>query len=198
LWILQSFVTPSSSASILGNSSSEFALVMTNHLLSHQLYMKLGHAITQIVGPETNFSVTIADIHARSLREERSSTESASHRFSDHIHVVLASKSVNRVTTHTHSYNSLLLPAYRLQHWENSPLAFRCLRSICYHLTPSLLFVQRIQSSSNCQSHGIRAVALSAFQPEQLDTYLSLLASVLRSLPSNALEPHPRHRASRG
>jgi hypothetical protein len=56
LKILRSFVTPSSAAPVFGDSSSEFALVMTNHLLSQQLYMKLGHAITQIVCPEVNFS----------------------------------------------------------------------------------------------------------------------------------------------
>ena len=56
LRILQSLVTPSSSAPVLGDSSSEFALLMTNYLLSQQLYAKLGHAITQIVSQEVNFS----------------------------------------------------------------------------------------------------------------------------------------------
>ena len=51
LQILRSFVTPSSSASVLGDSSSEFALRMTNYLLSQRLYMKLGCAIAQIVSP---------------------------------------------------------------------------------------------------------------------------------------------------
>ena len=55
LRILRFFVTPSSSASVLGDSSPEFALTMTNHLLSQRLYAKLGHAITQIVSPEINF-----------------------------------------------------------------------------------------------------------------------------------------------
>lgn len=61
LRILQSFVTPSSSAPILGDSSSQFALVMTNHLLSQRLYMKLGHAITQIVCPEADPPVKTHD-----------------------------------------------------------------------------------------------------------------------------------------
>ena len=56
LRILRSLVTPSSSAPVLGDSSSEFALTMTGFLLSRQLYAKLGHAITQIVRPEVNFS----------------------------------------------------------------------------------------------------------------------------------------------
>ena len=55
LQILRSFVTPSGSASVLGDSSSEFSLVMTNYLLSQQLYTKLGHAITQIVSPDVSF-----------------------------------------------------------------------------------------------------------------------------------------------
>jgi hypothetical protein len=55
LQILQFFVTPSSNASVLGDSGPEFALTMTNHLLSQQLYAKLGHAITQIVSPDINF-----------------------------------------------------------------------------------------------------------------------------------------------
>lgn len=58
LQILRSFVTPSSSAPVLGDSSSEFALDMTNYLLSQQLYMKLGYAISQIVRPEVNFPST--------------------------------------------------------------------------------------------------------------------------------------------
>lgn len=56
LKILRSFVTPSGAAPVFGDSSSEFAFIMTNHLLSQQLYMKLGHAITQIVCPEVNLS----------------------------------------------------------------------------------------------------------------------------------------------
>lgn len=55
LRILLSFVTPSCSAPVLGDSSSEFALTMVNYLLSQQLYTKIGHAITQIVSPEINF-----------------------------------------------------------------------------------------------------------------------------------------------
>ena len=48
LRVLRSFVTPSSSAPVLGDSSLEFAMAMTNYLLSQQLYAKLGCAITQI------------------------------------------------------------------------------------------------------------------------------------------------------
>ena len=55
LQVLRLFITPSSSAPVLGDSSPEFALTMANHLLSQRLYAKLGHAITQIVSPEVDF-----------------------------------------------------------------------------------------------------------------------------------------------
>lgn len=110
LRILQSFVTPSSSAPTVGDSSSQLALAMMNHLLSQQLYTKLGHAITQIVRHRVDLS---ADVHnpyvfyIPARREERSSTKPTSRYFSDNIHVILLERPDDRAIIHSHSYNPL-------------------------------------------------------------------------------------------
>jgi hypothetical protein len=105
LQILRSLVTPSSSTPVLGDSGSEFALTMTTYLLSQQLYARLGHAIAQIVSPELNFPPNYNTSTFAARREERPSSKSTPHHFSDNIDAILLSKSDNRATVHSHSYD---------------------------------------------------------------------------------------------
>ena len=156
-------MTPSSSAPILGDSSSEFALAVTKYLLSKQLYMKLARAITQIVCPKVDLSADrILKFTFSARREERSSAEPASRCFFDNVHPILLPKPDNRTTLHSHSYNPpVAIPSTdpAIDRTLLSPPAIIDSSAVTFHL--HWFLIKRIQSSPSCQSHHVRTFAIS-------------------------------------
>ncbi|KAF9647283.1 HECT-domain-containing protein [Thelephora ganbajun] len=171
--ILLSFITPSSSAPALGGSSSEFAIAMTNYLLSQQLYAKLGHAVTQIP------------------TEKKDQVPSLPHIISLITSTLSSSRNQTIEPLFTHILTIPLLPS-RLPLAPLKELSSHLPLSSIHLLSP-YAFVGSL--SNEAKAHLIANLMMftpprySTFQPKQLDAHLSLLTSVLYSLPPNALEP---------
>lgn len=191
LEILQSFVTPSSSAPVLGDSSSEFALIMTSYLLSQQLYAKLGHAISQIVSPEIRFP-KFCNRHLRSQpAEKKDQVPGLPHIISLITSTLSFSQNLTIEPLFIHILTIPLLP---------SRLPLTLLKELSSHLPLSSTHLLSPYTSigslpNEAKAHLIANLMMfapprySAFQSKELDAYLSLLTYVLHSLPPNALEP---------
>ena len=190
LEILQSFVTPSSSAPVLGDSSSEFALIMTSYLLSQQLYAKLGHAISQIVSPEVKFP-KFCNRHLRSQpAEKKDQVPGLPHIISLITSTLSSSLNQTIEPLFTHILTIPLLPS-RLPLTPLKEFSSHLPLSSVHLLSP-YAFVGSLTNES--KAHLIANLTMftplrySTFQPKQMDAYLSLLTSALHSLPPNALE----------